>query len=170
MRSPRKVRRIERQHTQGSRDVPINIVSMIDVFAILVFYLMVSIAAVEMRPNQKTLQLPQSSSINRPPPIATQLMITRKDILVDNRLIMSVDDADRANGESLSALESEFEKNVNLMRLPDNSGVTRGEINILADQNTPYSLLKKVMKSCADQRFARISLAVIQRKPGEPLP
>ena len=169
MRSPRKVRRIERQYTQGVRDVPINIVSMIDVFAILVFYLMVSIAAVEIRPNDKTLELPKSSAVDRPH-TATQLLITRKDILVDNRLIISVADASNANGDSLPGLKSDFEKNVSLMEQPDNSGVTRGEINILADKDTPYSLLKKVMKSCADERFARISLAVVQRKPGDPTP
>ncbi|MGH8457365.1 MAG: ExbD/TolR family protein, partial [Stenotrophobium sp.] len=79
MKSPRKVRRIERQHSQSGRDVPINIVSMIDVFAILVFYLMASIAAVEMRPNNKTLQLPRSSALDHPH-VATQLQITTKDI------------------------------------------------------------------------------------------
>lgn len=164
MKSPRRVRRIERQYTQGSRDVPINIVSMIDVFAILVFYLMVSIAAVEMRPSDKTLQLPQSTSQVRPH-VATQLMITRKDILVDNQSIMSVADADNLNADSLPSLKEYFEKHVRLEQQPDNSGITRGEINILADKSIPYSLLKKVMKSCSDERFARISLAVIQRKP-----
>ncbi|MGH8505287.1 MAG: ExbD/TolR family protein [Stenotrophobium sp.] len=169
MRSPRKIRRIERQYTQDSRDVPINIVSMIDVFAILVFYLMVSIAAVEMRPNDKTLQLPQSTSQTRPH-AATQLMITRKDILVDNHLIMSVADADNLNADSLPGLKDYFEKNVRLEQQPDDTGITRGEINILADKSIPYSLLKKVMKSCSDERFARISLNVIQHKPEAAIP
>jgi biopolymer transport protein ExbD len=43
---------------------------------------------------------------------------------------------------------------------------SRGEINIMADREIPYSLLKKVMLTCTDARFSKISLAVIQRAPG----
>jgi biopolymer transport protein ExbD len=130
---------------------------------------MVSIAAVEMRPTDKALQLPQSTSQTKPH-TATQLMITRKDILVDNHQIMSVADADSLNADSLPGLKDYFEKNVRLEQQPDDTGITRGEINILADKSIPYSLLKKVMKSCSDERFARISLNVIQHKPGAVIP
>jgi biopolymer transport protein TolR len=35
-----------------------------------------------------------------------------------------------------------------------------GEVNILADKTIPYALLKKIMTTCADAQFARISLGV----------
>lgn len=165
MRSPRKIRRIERQYIQGGRVVPINIVSMIDIFAILVFYLLVSIAAVEMRPNDQTLQLPKSSSRERPPQ-AAQLMITGKEILVENRQVMSTVDAINAQTPSLPALKAQLEASVELRLIEGGKtgDVTRGEVNILADKNIPYSVLKKVMTTCTEARFARISLATVERK------
>ena len=36
----------------------------------------------------------------------------------------------------------------------------------MADKSLPYSLLKKIMTTCADAQFERVSLAVIQRAPG----
>lgn len=169
MRSPRKMRRIERQYNQGGRAVPINIVSMIDIFAILVFYLLVSIAAVEMRPNDVTLQLPKSSSEQRPQE-ATQLMVTSKQILVDNHVVMSIEDAAAAPGKFLPALNAQLQSSVELKPIEgDVSGsLTRGEVNILADKSIQYAVLKKVMATCTEAKFARISLAVVERKGARP--
>lgn len=167
MKSSHSVRRIERQYLQSGRTVPINIVSMIDIFAILVFYLLVSIAAVEMRPDDKSLQLPQSTSRERPHQ-ATQVLITRKDILIDNRFVISTADASAFSGTTLPALKSEFESKVGLIQAVDGGAVSRGEINILADKEIPYSLLKKVMATCTEARFARISLATVERKGAAP--
>lgn len=168
MRSPRKVRRIEKQYAQNNRAVPINIVSMIDIFAILVFYLLVSIAAVEMRPTDATLQLPKSTAQKRPEE-ATQVMVTTKQILVDNHVVMELTDAEAATTPDLPALNAQLQSSAELKLVEgDASRRTRGEVNILADKTIPYSVLKKVMASCSKAEFARISLAVVERKGGQP--
>lgn len=165
MRSPRKIRRIEKQHAQGQRAVPINIVSLIDIFAILVLYLLVSIAAVEMRPNDVTLELPKSSASERPPQ-AVQLMITTKDVLIDSKVVMSLAEAGDAQTETLSLLQERLESAAALRIVEGDTrgGLTRGDINILADKSIPYSVLKKVMTTCTKAKYARISLAVVERK------
>lgn len=169
MRSPRKIRRIERQYVQGGRAVPINIVSMIDIFAILVFYLLVSIAAVEMRPSDASLQLPKSSSREHPPE-ATQLMITAKSILVDNKPVMDTGEALNATTDALPALKAALEAKVELKIIEGDQtgGLTRGDVNILADKSIPYLVLKKVMTTCSQAKFARSSLAVVERKATRP--
>lgn len=163
MKSSHKIRRIERQYVQGGRAVPINIVSMIDIFAILVFYLLVSIAAVEMRPNPDNLQLPRSTSSDRPRE-AAQLMVTQKEILLNNVFVMSTPDATAAEGDFLPALNAQFEEKIELLPDARTNEKTRGEINILADKAIPYSLLKKVMSTSGKARFSRTSLAVTQQK------
>ena len=169
MRSPRKIRRIERQYNQGGRAVPINIVSMIDIFAILVFYLLVSIAAVEIRPSDVNLQLPKSTAKERPPE-AVQLMITSKDILLDNKIVMSLDVAASTASDSLPLLQDGLEQaaELRIMEGDTRGGLTRGDINILADKSIEYSVLKKVMTTCTKAKYARISLAVVERKGGQP--
>ena len=167
MKSSHKIRRIERQYLQGSRTVPINIVSMIDIFAILVFYLLVSIAAVEMRPNPDNLQLPKSSSSDRPRE-ATQLMVTQKEIMLNNVFVMNTADALAANVDVLPELENQLEQKVELLPDARTNQMTRGDINILADKQIPYSLLKKVMTTSGKARFSRTSLAVTQRRGEAP--
>ena len=167
MKSSHKIRRIERQYLQGSRTVPINIVSMIDIFAILVFYLLVSIAAVEMRPNPDNLQLPKSTSSDRPRE-ATQLMVTQKEIMLNNVFVMNTADALAANVDVLPELENQLEQKVELLPDARTNQMTRGDINILADKQIPYSLLKKVMTTSGKARFSRTSLAVTQRRGEAP--
>ena len=167
MKSSHKIRRIERQYLQGSRTVPINIVSMIDIFAILVFYLLVSIAAVEMRPNPDNLQLPKSTSSDRPRE-ATQLMVTQKEIMLNNVFVMNTTDALAANVDVLPELENQLEQKVELLPDARTNQMTRGDINILADKQIPYSLLKKVMTTSGKARFSRTSLAVTQRRGEAP--
>lgn len=163
MKSPRKIRHIQRQFEQGSSAEPINIVSLIDIFAILVFYLLVSIAAVELHPNEQAVQLPQSTSQERPHE-TTQLMVTRKDILLNNRFVMNTDEALASNDKFLPKLKAEFLSGVGLQQSAETGAVNRGEINILANKDIPYSLLKKLMATCTEAQFARISLAVVQNK------
>lgn len=165
MRSPRKIRRIERQYLQGSRAVPINIVSMIDIFAILVFYLLVSIAAVEIRPNDVNLTLPKSVSKQRPEQ-AAQIMVTTQQILLDNKPVMTLDEVAADSSKGLAVLQQHLESSVQLRQIEgDTTGqLTRGEVNILADKSIPYATLKKVMTTCSQAKFARISLAVVERR------
>jgi len=44
--------------------------------------------------------------------------------------------------------------------------VSRGEVNIMADKDIPFQLIRRVMATCTDANFSRISLAVITQSPG----
>ena len=39
-------------------------------------------------------------------------------------------------------------------------------MTILGDRNTPYSVLRKVMATCTDAEYGKVSLAVIERETG----
>lgn len=165
MRGARKAKRLVRQLRQDSRNVEINIVSLIDIFAILVFYLLVNALVVEILPSSNALKLPQSA-IEEQPRQTTVIMITNQDILVDSQRIMTTAEALEADSAFLAALKFELLK-AKLMPVADAPGqLSRGEINIMADKAIPYRLLKKVMATCTETRFAKISLAVIEKEGG----
>ena len=42
--------------------------------------------------------------------------------------------------------------------------VAQREITIMADKSLPYEVLKRVMATCTDADYGRISLAVIQKE------
>lgn len=165
MKLTRKRRRLHREDRHAARDVEINIVSLIDIFAILVFYLLVNALAVEILPSTQTLKLPESD-IQQQPHQAPVILVTRDDILVDNLRIMGTAEALATEDALLAALKAALMRNA-LMQVDNAPGqTTRGEINIMADKGIPYRLLKKVMATCTEARYARISLAVMEKRSG----
>jgi biopolymer transport protein ExbD len=149
------LRRQERRHP-----VALNLVSMIDVFTTLVFFLLITSTSVETIRTPRDLSLP--NSVSRESPQDTPVVIiSPREIELQGRVVMTLADAEQAPGPVLPALKAALEE-VQLMRIAgkEDTAATRGEINIMADRNIPYSLLKKVMATCGDAKFARISLAV----------
>lgn len=152
------------RHAKRQRGIPaLNLVSLMDIFTILVFFLLVNSSNIEVLPNPQSLQLPESVA-RQAPRDRVVLMVTEKEVLVGGQSVMTLDEALAAPGPVLQPLKGA------LQQLPlepaEDGGESRGEINIMADREIPYSLLKKVMLSCTEARFGKISLAVTQRAPG----
>lgn len=164
MSSRRRERRKERAQRRKIRAVAINIVSLIDIFAILVFYLLVNALVVEVIPSPRSLTLPESA-IEDEPRQAVTIVVTTEEILVDNRSVMPIDAATAPDVKLLAPLQSQLLLSplIRVQGDPENR-ISRGEVNIVADKSIPYSLLKKVMATCTEARFAKISLAVVEKK------
>ncbi|WP_245586241.1 ExbD/TolR family protein [Solimonas soli] len=159
-------KRAARKWRIAGHEVEMNVVSLIDIFAILVFYLLVNALAVEVLPSPQALQLPKSV-VKEEPKQTTVIVVTKNDILVDNVRVMGTDDAAAVGNGFLPALKTELLR-APLMRVEgqDAASVTRGDVNIMADKAIPYEVLKKVMATCTEARFAKISLAVLEKKRG----
>jgi biopolymer transport protein ExbD len=162
--SRRRERRNEKAVRRQKNVVVINIVSLIDIFAILVFYLLVNALVVEVIPSPRSLKLPESVNKEQPRQTTT-IIVTADDILVDNKPVMPTSQALGADVRVLAGLKSALLL-APLMQVAGDTRnqLTRGEVNIVADKSIPYHLLKKVMATCTDTRFARISLAVVEKK------
>lgn len=165
MKPSRKSRRLQRAGRHAAREVEINIVSLIDIFAILVFYLLVNALAVEILPSAQALQLPQST-VEESPRQATVIVVTRDDILVNQQRVMGTAEALATGDAGLAALEVALMRTAPLEADAGAAGGTRGEINIMADRSTPYRLLRKVMDHCREARYTSISLAVMEKSQG----
>lgn len=162
----RRGRKLFRELRRQNREGEINVVSLIDIFAILVFYLLVNALVVEILPSPRALKLPESI-IQEEPRQTTLILITVADIIVDNKKVMSTAEALGGDSRILASLKYKLNEQA-LMRVEGGAAgeVTRGEVNIMADKSIPYQLLKRVMATCSDARFARISLAVIEKPEG----
>lgn len=149
--------------------VPLNLVSMIDVFTTLVFFLMLTSTSVQTLRSPKSLQLPPSTSMQPPADMAV-VMVTGEAIMFQGEVVMSVADAEREPGLTLAPLKNRLLAVPQAADPADPSGkLTRGEINIMADKGLPFALLQKVMATCGgDTGFARISLAVNRSSGGKP--
>jgi biopolymer transport protein ExbD len=134
-----------------------------DIFTILVFFLLVNSSDGEVLPSTRNVTLPESISENKPRQNVV-VMITDKEILVQgNRVTMLADVRDEqiVIEPLLSALEKQYQRKL-LPTFGDDKPAAR-EVTIMGNKDIPYKLLKKVMTSCTDAGFERISLAVLQK-------
>lgn len=159
----RRAERMERHHKRAGRSSGINLVSLMDIFTILVFFLLVNSSDGEVLPTQKSVTLPESVAEDAPR-LATVVLINDSDIMINGKVITSVaavldTNSDAANRLS-TVLRSEIETS---NRHTVNGQPARQEVTIMGDRDIPYRLLKRVMASCTEAGFSRISLAVLQR-------
>ena len=153
-RGMRKVRRFKKQAEVTS----INLVSMIDIFTILIIYLLVNTAAVQIA-GAEQVDLPKSIALE-PPRDNVAIILTQDDVLVDGEAVMKVADIKDKGPAVIPLLKERLLAVSPLTHSQQDTAEEGGEVNILADKSIPYSLLKKIMTTCADSQFARISLGV----------
>jgi biopolymer transport protein TolR len=166
MLTSRRAQRMEKHHKRAGRNTGINLVSLMDIFTILVFFLLVNSSDGEVLPSHKSVELPESVS-EEIPRQTTVIMVTASDILIHGKVITSIEAIlkdDKASTLLMSALQ---DTQTDIRPVTGNTKPVRREATIMGDKQVPYKILKKVMASCTEAGFARISLAVLQKPLGE---
>ena len=157
-----RAKRILRRNSRKPGVVTLNLVPMIDVFMVLVFFLLVTTNSIDNMKSPRELTLPTSLSLDQPTD-APVIMVTRQAVLIQGVPVMTLEEAAAApDGKVLAPLRAELLK-VTLMSVQGNASAeatTRGEVNVMADRDIPYSVLKKVLATCGELKFARIAISV----------
>ncbi len=156
----RRAQRMDRHHRRNRRTAPLNLVSLMDIFTILVFFLLVNSSEVEILPGTRAVDLPRSTAEQRPRE-TVMVMVTGEDILVQGRKVARLAEALATEAAVIAPLRAALEEQAarSLLRRDE----TLPEVTILADRNLPYRLLKKIMMSCTEARYGKVSLAVLQK-------
>lgn len=139
-----------------------NLVSLIDIFTILIFFLMSSAAGVEILTPGRTVALPQSSA-DKAPRETLVITVSGSDILVDGRRVATVSEAIAAEGDLIPGLAGELALQAQRQTIrPENR--TQGKtVTIMGDKDIPYRLLRKVMVTAARADFSDVSFAVTRK-------
>jgi biopolymer transport protein ExbD len=158
--------RMQRHHKRHKGEAVINLVSMIDMLTILVFFLLVySTEEVEILPSAKDVQLPKSIAEEHTHPAAV-VIVTESEIMMEGREIGKIKDI-LANDAVIipalkTALESQAARVLDGGAQTDEQKVAGREVTIMADKEIPYQLLKKVMATSTAADYGQLSLAVLQ--------
>ena len=154
---------MERRHERGRKLGALNLVSLMDIFTILVFFLLVNSADVQTLPNTKDIQLPQSIAEEKAKETVV-ILIGEEDILVQGTPVAKVDDVLRLKGNDIPALrQALMSQNDRVLRRETQDEIAGREVTIMGDKDIPYRLLKKVMATCTESDYGQISLAVLQK-------
>lgn len=137
----------------------LNMVSLMDIFTILVFFLLVTSSESEALPPVKAIHLP-SSTADKQPKKTLIVMVSEKDIRVNGHFIISTKAAKNNNKTIVPELALELIK----FARKEPKKKKRYNITVMGDKELSYTLLKKIMLTCAGTKFANISLAVVRKQ------
>ncbi len=164
----RKAKRMEKHHKRRAMG-GLNLISLMDIFTILVFFLLVNSQDVETLPNAKDIRLPESYAEEKARENVV-VMITNEHILVQGKPVAVMADVMTQDGVVIDSLEQALrvQTEKRLQREAVDDDIAEREVTIMGDRELPYKLLKKIMASCTAADYGRISLAVTQSAPEAP--
>ncbi len=152
----RRARRMDRHH-KLAKGSPLNLVSLMDIFTILVFFLLVNSSNTQQLPSNKELTLP-SSTTKKAPEETLVLMVTKTDILVQGRKIVPVETVAENGLDDIP----ELVKELTFLSGPEKVGPGGRRVTILGDENVSYDIVRKILSSCQQAEYTNIAFAATQ--------
>ena len=159
-----KMTPIEKRAARLARNqsgLDMNLVALIDIFTILIFFLMSS-TGIEVLTNARAVELPLSTS-EKAPRQTIVVAVSDTDIVVEGRKVASVAEANALKDDLIPGLKAELDLLASRQVLGADKDGSSKAVTIMGDKNIPYSLLRKVMYTSARASFTEIAFAV-QRK------
>jgi biopolymer transport protein TolR len=152
-------------HQERNRaGVSLNLIPMIDILSVMVAFLLVYSTEVEVLQNTRGIEIPESVAEVKPRETVV-VMITPQELLVQGQPIMTVAEVRATEGNIVQPLKLALERpTVAMPRAVLERDIESRELTIMGDKVVPYEVLRKVMATCTESNFGRISLAVLQRE------
>lgn len=161
MRNSRRMKRMGRSKKRKVRGL--NLTPLMDVFTILVFFLLFHSYGGDIMEAPKQIELPDSV-VETKPRETVMIMVSPEMVVVQGKAVISTAELleDRVGpiteiAERLKQLES------NIIGISTKTVAESKEVTVLADKSIPFRVLKRIMSTCTGSGYGRISLAVIQR-------
>ena len=160
MKNSRRIRRMKRNKRVVTK---LNLTPLMDVFTVLVFFLMINSASTETLQQPKQIQLPESIVESKPRETVV-IFVGTEEVLVQGERVATIADIEaspNAEIEPISVRLAELSESV--IGLSTQTVAESQEVTVLADKTVPFSVLKKIMATCTGQGYTRVSLAVVQK-------
>jgi biopolymer transport protein ExbD len=163
--SMKRARRMALHHLRRTRDAELNLIPLIDIMSVMVAFLLVYSADVEVIQNSKSVQVPQSIA-EQPPKQSVVVMITKDQLFVQGELIMSIEEIRAGKTTLIDGLSAVLRRP---MLASDGiaADLASREITVIADKALPYEVVKRVMSTCTSEGYGRISLAVLEKETSQ---
>jgi biopolymer transport protein ExbD len=133
-----------------------------DIFTILVFFLLVNSSSTQQLPSSKSVELPQSTS-EKIPEETLLIMVNNNDLLVQGRKIAEINQVLATDQNIIDDLKTELEFQLQQKLNLDGEAVDGGEVTIMGDRQIPYKLLKRILYTLSESNYKNISLAVMKK-------
>ncbi|MCZ6712200.1 MAG: biopolymer transporter ExbD [Gammaproteobacteria bacterium] len=161
MKRSRRIKRMSKKRLKLSTKM--NLTSLMDVFTILVFFLLVNSGTAETLETPKEIELPLSKVESKPRETVV-IFVGREQIVVQGEPVALVADILESPGEDIEPIMARLALiKENIIGSKTLKVAQSQEVTILADKSVPFSVIKQIMSTCTSQGYGHISLAVMQR-------
>lgn len=162
MKNTRRIKRMSRNRVTVPK---MNLTSLMDVFTILVFFLLVNSATTEVLETPKKITLP-ASVVEEKPRETVVIFISPDDVTVQGEAVVRTADIMNADVQNIEPIGTRLaELSASVIGLNTQTIAQSQEVTILADRAVPFTVIKRVMSTCTSEGYAKISLAVLQKAP-----
>ena len=155
--------RIKRRarHQKKTKVAGLNLVSLMDIFTILVFFLLINSGNVEVLETDDSLDLPSSNS-ERAPEETLVVLVNGDAIVVGGRPVAELNTLERTNNGKIVALSEELHHQASRKTPTEREEQDGFAVTIMGDKDTPYWILKRIIQTCSAENYRDIALAVNQ--------
>jgi biopolymer transport protein TolR len=158
-----RAKRMLQHQIRNKADAQLNLIPMIDILSVMVSFLLVYAAEVEVVQNSKGIDIPQSISEQRPRQTVV-VMLTRDDLFVQGERVAALNDVRASSEPIIAPLRAALKRPTLVGTVMTDKQIADREITVMADKTIPYEVLKKVMSTCTDADYGRVSFALLQRE------
>ncbi len=162
MSTSNRARRMAQHHARHRTDAELNLIPLIDILSVMVAFLLVYSTEVEVIQNTKGIEIPQSIAQTQPKQ-SVVVMITKEQLFVQGELITSLAEIKASKTPLVEPLRAALKRPMLVGDVAAKDLASR-EITVMGDKTLPYDVLKKVMATCTDADYGKISLAVLQKE------
>jgi biopolymer transport protein ExbD len=167
MSMSRRARRMFQHQLRHRADAELNLIPMIDILSVMVSFLLVYSTEVEVVQNSKGIEIPQSISEQRPHETVV-VMLTKEDLFVQGERVASLEEVRASTDGIIAPLSAALKRPSLIGRVMSQKELAAREVTVMADKTLPYEVLKKILSTCTDADYGRVSFALIQKdKPVE---
>lgn len=141
----------------------LNMVPLMDVFTILVFFLLVSSTSSDVLEPPRTIKLP-ASYVDSKPRETVAVIVTEDEVLVQGEHVIATADLLAATETEIDIIVQRLlEQQNRVIGISERTVSDSAEVTVLAHKTIPYEILRKVMSSCTYAGYEKVSLAVMQK-------
>ena len=163
MEMSRRAKRMARQHKRRKSVASLNMVSLMDIFTILVFFLLVNQQGLQAQGSKITLP---KSTAEKFPKDTLVVTVSNDEVFVQGRKVADARQVMASKDILIPGLQQELRYQAQKQRLIVAEKKDERPVTIMGDKEIPYALLKKIMLTCSQTGYSEVSLAVTRSKGG----
>ena len=153
----RRSRRVQKGDTAGMM-----LTSLMDIFIVLVLYLLVNQSSgISLEPPDHVV-LPDSG-VDTPPRQSIVIALSERDVRIQGEAVVAMDEVVASDELEIAPIRQAIERIKAEAEKQEGQAGLHTEVTVVADRTVPFKVLKKVMLSSSNAGYGKISFAVNQK-------